>query len=73
MAKAAAVKLPYNYVDKVKISDALAELGLAAPDFEKFEGKNPTLLRAAVYDFANSGNVIILGRGGQALLKDIQG
>ena len=28
---------------------------------------------AAVYDFARSGNVVILGRGGQALLKDIPG
>lgn len=87
IAKAAAEELRYNYVDKIKISDALTELGLAAPDFEKFDGKKPTIwqsmsqqkkkltffLRAAVYDFANSGNVVILGRGGQALLKDIPG
>jgi cytidylate kinase len=87
IVKAAAEKLHYSYVDKIKISDALAELGLAAHDFEKFDGKKPTiwqsmshqkkkfafLLRAAVYDFANSGNVIILGRGGQSLLKDIPG
>lgn len=87
IAKAAAAKLRYDYVDKTKISDALAELGLAAPDFEKFDGKKPTiwqslsnqkkkfilLLRAVVYNFASRGNVILLGRGGQALLKDIPG
>lgn len=87
IAKAVAEKLRYNCVDKMKISDALADQGLRAPDFEKFDGKKPTiwqslsnqkkkfifLLRAAVYDFARSGNVVILGRGGQALLKDIPG
>ena len=87
IARAVAEKLRYNYVDKMKISDALADLGLAVPEFEKFDGKKPTIwqslsnqkkkftffLRAAVYDFASSGNVVILGRGGQALLKDIPG
>lgn len=87
IAKAVAEKLRYNRVDKMKISDALADQGLRASDFEKFDGKKPTiwqslsnqkkkfifLLRAAVYDFARSGNVVILGRGGQALLKDIPG
>lgn len=87
IAEAVAEALRYNYVDKVKISDALAEQGLPASDFEKFDEKKPTiwqslsnqkkklthLLRATVYDFARSGNVIILGRGGQALLKQIPG
>lgn len=87
IAKAVAEKLRYNCVDKMKISDALADQGLRVPDFEKFDGKKPTiwqslsnqkmkfifLLRATVYDFARSGNVVILGRGGQALLKDIPG
>lgn len=87
IAKATAEKLRYTYVDKIKISDALAQLGLAASDFEKFDGKKPTiwhtisqqkkkltfLLGAVVYDFANSGNAVILGRGGQSLLKDIPG
>ena len=87
IAKAVAENLRYNCVDKMKISGALADQGLRASDFEKFDGKKPTiwqslsnqkkkfifLLRAAVYYFARSGNVVILGRGGQALLKDIPG
>lgn len=87
IAKAVAEKLQYQYVDKAKISDAMANQGLPAPDFEKFDGKKPTiwqsmtdqkkkftfLLRATVYDYARYGNAVILGRGGQALLKDISG
>lgn len=85
IAKAVAEELHYNYVDKTQISDAMADQGLSFPEFEKFDGKKPTiwqsmtnqkkkfiyLLRAAVYHFAGSGNAVILGRGGQALLKDI--
>jgi cytidylate kinase len=87
IAKMVAERLQYQYVDKTKISDAMANQGLPAPDFEKFDGKKPTiwqsmtdqkkkftfLLRATVYDFARDGNAVILGRGGQALLKDIPG
>ncbi|PID40945.1 MAG: hypothetical protein CR984_00590 [Proteobacteria bacterium] len=87
IAKAVAAKLKYQFVDKVKIGDALASQGFRELEFEKFDGKKPTvwqslsdqkkkfiyLLRAAIYDFAKGGNVIILGRGGQALLKDIPG
>ncbi len=43
IAKAVAEKLKYNCVDKMKISDALADQGLQAPDFEKFDGKKPTI------------------------------
>ena len=87
IAKAVAEMLGYNFVDKSKISDALSDQGLAAPEFEKFDEKKPTiwqsmsdqkkkftfLLRAAVYDFAQNGNAVILGRGGQTLLKEIPG
>ena len=37
IVKAAAEKLHYKYVDKIKISNTLAELGLAAHDFEIWE------------------------------------
>lgn len=87
IAKAVAEKLSYNYVDKIKISDALMEQGLTASDFEKFDERKPhiwqslsnqkkkltCLLRATVYDFARSGNAVIVGQGGQALLKQIPG
>ena len=87
IARAGAETLQYAYGDKQKLSDAVADQGLPAPEFEKFDGKKPSiwqsmsdqkkrftfLLRAAVYDFAKSGDAVILGRGGQALLKDIPG
>ena len=87
IAKAVAEKLQYACVAKPEISDALAEQGVGTPDFEKFDGKKPSVwqslsqqkkrficfLRAAVYDFARRGNAVILGRGGQALLKNITG
>jgi cytidylate kinase len=87
IAKAVAEILEYNFVDQSKLSDALSDQGIPAPEFEKFDEKKPTiwqsmsdqkkkftfLLRAVVYDFASNGNAVILGRGGQALLKEIPG
>lgn len=87
IARAVAESLQYALVDKTKISDAMADQGLATPEFEKFDGKKPTiwqsmtdqkrrftfLIRAVLYDFARKGNAVILGRGGQALLKKIPG
>jgi cytidylate kinase len=87
IAEAVAEKLRYKRVGKTEISDVLAGQGLEALAFEKFDGRRPSIwqslsqqkrqfihfLRAAVYDFARQGNVVILGRGGQALLKSIPG
>jgi cytidylate kinase len=87
IAAAVAEKLSYNYVDKAKIGNAMENQGLPVSDFERFDGRKPSiwqsfthqkkkfihLLRATLYDFARSGNVVIIGRGGQALLKDIAG
>lgn len=85
IAEAVAERLRYNRVGKTEISDALADQGLEALVFEKFDGRRPSIwqslsqqkkqfihfLRSAVYDFARRGNVVILGRGGQVLLKSI--
>jgi cytidylate kinase len=87
IAQAVAESLRYALVDKAKISDAMAGLGLPTPEFEKFDGKKPTLwqsmtdqkkrftflIRAVVYDFARRGHAVIVGRGGQALLREIPG
>lgn len=87
IAKAVSESLQYALVDKTKISDTMADQGLPAPEFEKFDGKKPTiwqsmtdqkrrftfLIRAVLYDYASKGNAVILGRGGQALLKEIPG
>jgi cytidylate kinase len=87
VAQGLAEKFHYEYVDKEKIAEALAPFGLLAPDMEMFDEKKPSLwysfqlqrkkflhsLEAVIYDFARKGNVIIVGRGGQVLLKDLQG
>jgi len=87
IARAVAEKLNYEYVDKERISEALAHYGLPAPEVERFDEKKPPywdsmliqrrkflhLLEAVIYDYAKWGNVVIVGRGGQVLLKDLPG
>lgn len=87
IARALADKIDYDYVGKTKLSEAMADGGLPRPEFDKFDGKGPSiwqsmfnqkkkftfLLRAAIYEYAGKGDVVILGQGGQALLKDIPG
>ena len=87
MAQILAERLQYEYVDKEKIGKALATYGLPEPELEKFDEKKPPFwdswqvqrkkflhfLEAVIYDFARKGNVVIVGRGGQALLKDLPG
>jgi cytidylate kinase len=87
IAQGVAEKLSYEYVDKKKVTEALSPYGLFAADVEKFDEKKPTFwdsfqiqkkkflhsLEAVIYDFARKGNVVIVGRGGQVLLKDLPG
>jgi cytidylate kinase len=87
VAQGAAEKFHYEYVDKEKVAEALAQYGLLAPDVDMFDEKKPSLwysfqlqrkkflhsLEAVIYDFARKGNVVIVGRGGQVLLKDLRG
>jgi cytidylate kinase len=87
VAQGVAEKFHYEYVDKEKIAEALAQYGILAPDVDMFDEKKPSLwysfqlqrkkflhsLEAVIYDFARKGNVVIVGRGGQVLLKDLQG
>jgi cytidylate kinase len=79
--------LQYEFIDKEKIAKALATYGLPEPDLEKFDEKKPPLwdslqtqrrkflrfLQAVIFDFAQKGEVIIAGRGGQVLLKNLPG
>jgi cytidylate kinase len=79
--------LQYEFVDKEKMAKALATYGLPEPDLERFDEKKPPLwdslqvqrrkflhfLQAVIYDHARKGKVIIVGRGGQVLLKDLPG
>jgi len=87
IAQAVAETLHYDYVDKEKIAGALADYGLPAPEIERFDEKKPPFwdslqfqrwkfihfIQAMIYDFASKGNVVLVGRGGQVLLKDLPG
>ena len=87
IAQMVAEKLDYGYVDKDKIAQALADDGMPGPEVDKFDEKKPPfwdtlsiqrrkylhLIQALIYDFGRKGNVVIVGRGGQVLLKDLPG
>ena len=87
IARAIAQKLDYEYFDREKIEQALVDRGVPMPEVEKFDEKKPPFwlswqiqsrrflhsIQAAVYDFARRGNTVIVGRGGQILLRDIPG
>lgn len=87
IAQGVAEKLNYEYVDKEKIGKILADFGFEAPELEKFDEKKPPFwdsfsiqrrhflhsIQAAIYDSARKGQVVIVGRGGQVLLKNLPG
>jgi len=87
IAQGAAEKLRYEYVDKKRIEQALSDYGILPPEVEKFDEKKPSFwdsfmlqrkrflhsLEAVIYDFARKGNAVIVGRGGQVLLKYLPG
>ncbi len=87
IAREIADKLGYERVEKAQIGAVLAEHGFSSADLDKYDEKNPSLLqhlsirkkifdhliRAAVYEFAARGNLVIVGRGAQVILKDIPG
>jgi cytidylate kinase len=88
IARGVAEKLNYEYVDKERIGKMLAaDFGLGRADLEKFDEKKPPFweflsiqkvkylhsIQAAIYDFAQKGQVVIVGRGGQVLLGNLPG
>lgn len=87
LAKAVADALGYEIIEKSKISKSLTDQGFSASDVEKLDERKPSiwqsisaqkkrfshLVRAAVYELAAPGNVIVLGRGGQVILSGIDG
>src|SRR4030042_245664 len=87
IAQAVGERMKYKNVYIDKIEKALSDYGLYASVVEKFDEKKPSFwdsfqiqrrkflhsLEAVIYAFAKKGNVIILGRGGQVLLKDFPG
>ncbi len=87
IAQAAADTLGYRYVEKSQISEALSHVGFSISEIDKYDEKAPSiwqslslqkdqfahLIQAVVYELAAQNNVVIVGRGGQAILKGIPG
>jgi cytidylate kinase len=87
IARAAAEALDYLFIEKVQISEILSRSGLSISDIDLYDEKKPSiwrtltiqkerfshLIRAAMYELAARKNVVIVGRGGQVILKDIPG
>ena len=87
IAKATAQALEYDYIGKTQISKAFSKLGFSPSYMDKFDEKKPSVwqtlmmhkelfaiyIRAVLYELAAQKNVVIVGRGGQAILKDIPG
>ncbi|NWF56239.1 MAG: cytidylate kinase family protein [Syntrophaceae bacterium] len=87
IAREAAQRLRYEYVDKEKLEQLLKGFGFPEPQVEKFDEKKPPFwdarslerrkflhaTQAVLYDLASKGRVVIVGRGGQVLLKQVPG
>ena len=87
IAQEVAGKLQYEYLDREGIEQGLTAHGLTVPEVEKFDEKSPPFwinlqiqgrkffhaMQMVIYKAARRGNVVIVGRGGQFLLKGIPG
>jgi len=87
IARETARFLNYEYVDKEKLEQLLKGFGFPEPEMEKFDEKKPPFwdslslerrkflhaTQAVLYDLASKGRVVIVGRGGQVLLKEVPG
>jgi cytidylate kinase len=85
IAKEVAYRTRYDTIDKQKISEALSGRGFPTDAIEKFDEKKPSfwqsfsyqrdrflhLIKTVIYEFAKKDRVVIVGRGGQFLLKDL--
>ncbi len=87
IAKILAENLKYRFLDKESLEKALTGYGVSPSSLEKYDEKRPSFwelfssernrylhfLKTVIYDFAQAGNGIILGRGGQILLAGVPG
>jgi cytidylate kinase len=87
IARESARFLNYEYVDKEKLEQLLKGFGFPEPQMEKFDEKKPPFwdslslerkkflhaTQAVLYDLASKDRVVIVGRGGQVLLKEVPG
>lgn len=87
IAKATADKLGYEYIEQFHISKILSNFGFSVSEIDSYDEKKPSVwqtlimhkeifahyIQAAVYELAARKDVVIAGRGGQVILKDIPG
>ena len=88
IAKKLKEELDFDYMDKIKLEEMLvSKYGIPEEKVEKYDEKKPAFwdvfssdkdrylhyMKTAIYEFAKKGNTIIIGRGGQVLLKNIPG
>ncbi len=88
IAVALQTELSYAYLDKPKLDELLiSKYGLSEESVDKYDEKKPAFwdlffsekdrylhfMKTAMFEFARQDNCIILGRGGQVLLKDVPG
>jgi cytidylate kinase len=87
IARESSRRLSYDYVDKERMEKLLAGFGFPEPEIKKFDEKKPPFwdsmslerrkflhtAQAIIYELAYKGQVVIVGRGGQVLLKGVPG
>jgi cytidylate kinase len=88
IAKMLKEELNFNYLDKESLEVELVnKYGIPEEKVERYDEKKPAFwdifssdkdrylhfMKTAIYEFARQGNCIIIGRGGQILLKDVPG
>ena len=87
IAKALVEHLKYRFLDKESLEKALAGYGVSSSSLQKYDEKRPSFweifssernrylhfLKTVIYEFAQQGNGVVLGRGGQVLLAGVPG
>jgi len=87
IGQAVAQETHYEYMDKNRIAEALRKFGLQPLEIESFDEKKPPfwdymsiqrkkyllILQTLIYELAGKDHMVIVGRGGQVLLKGLPG
>lgn len=87
VAKLLSQQFDCNYLDKESLEEVFGEFGMPKESLERFDERKPGFwdifktdkarylhfMKEAVFEYARKGNGIILGRGGQILLRDLPG
>jgi cytidylate kinase len=87
IAKLLAKNFQCQCLDKESLEDTFGEYGIPKENVERYDEKKPGFwdifktdkarylhyLKGAIFEFANKGNCVILGRGSQIVLKDLRG